>query len=182
MDGKLKSQFEKAEQLKNKMLAAIENASKEQRHFKPEKDAWSMLDVSQHLLQSEREILRQMEKYHIKNTPKANLGAKLRAALTYIVLRLPIKIKVPKAATASIFPRSGVEMEELVKEWAEIRKRMDSLLSALPSDKLDAYIFKHPLSGLFTPKMTIQFMCEHISHHLKQIERIKTNSGFVKVN
>ncbi|MFZ6666401.1 DinB family protein [Peijinzhouia sedimentorum] len=178
MHPEIKTQWEKAEKARLKMLQLIANATEAQREFVPGEDKWNMLNVAQHLIQAENGVLRQFEKFGDGKGKKANVLAGLRSLLTSLLLKSPAKIKVPKKAREAFKPFDKQGYESVKNEWGALRNQMQIWAENYPDTKANRYVFKHPVSGLLTPTQTFRFLKDHIDHHIKQIERIKNAEGF----
>ncbi|MFC2186595.1 DinB family protein [Fulvivirgaceae bacterium LMO-SS25] len=178
MHPEIKTQWEKAEKARLKMLQLIANATEAQREFVPGEDKWNMLNVAQHLIQAENGVLRQFEKFGDGKGKKANVLAGLRSLLTSLLLKSPAKIKVPKKAREAFKPFDKQGYESVKNEWDALRNQMQIWAENYPDTKANRYVFKHPVSGLLTPTQTFRFLKDHIDHHIKQIERIRNAVGF----
>jgi len=63
-------------------------------------------------------------------------------------------------------------------EWAESQKQWASFLNDFPKEKLTHIVFTHPFAGQLTLIQTLQFLREHIYHHLHQLKRIKADAAY----
>lgn len=178
MHPEIKTQWEKAEKARLKMLQLIANATEAQREFVPGEDKWNMLNVAQHLIQAESSILHQLLKFGDGKGKKANLMAGIRSMLMTLLLQSPAKIKVPKKAREAFKPFDKQDYESVKNEWDTLRNQMETWAENYPENKANRYVFKHPVSGLLTPAQTFRFLKDHIDHHIKQIERIRNAEGF----
>jgi uncharacterized damage-inducible protein DinB len=168
--------FERAEAARNTLLGMIASCPKEQQGKKPSPEAWNMIQVAEHLFNAEQGILPQLKKYGKGEGKKAGLSASFRSTLLSLFMRSPAKIKVPKAA-AGIEPKGNLDFESLNNSWNALRENIREWAVNYPTGRLGHYVFKHPVAGLMTPVQTMQFLEDHIAHHIQQIERIKKQIG-----
>jgi hypothetical protein len=180
MHPEIKTQWDKAENARQKMLQLIANATETQREYVPGEDKWNMLNVAQHLIQAEEGVLQQLEKFGNGKGKKANIMAGVRSMLTTLFMKSPAKIKIPKKAREGFRPFDKQSYESVKTEWDALRNQMKSWAENYPEAKANRYVFKHPVSGLLTPTQTFRFLKDHIDHHIKQIERIRNAESFPK--
>lgn len=177
MNNSLSKSFDALEQRKTDFWTIIEQASPEQRVYKPQPDAWCMLQVAQHILASERGTLGFMQK---RPPVKLSFGQRLRssfkASLLSIALRLPIKFKAPNVPGLS--PESVMPYEDIQQQWDEVRQNWRIFLENYPTDKLDYIVFKHPAGAKMTLSQTLDnFLYRHLEHHLQQLKRLQKVSN-----
>lgn len=176
MPNTLIEHFERAEAARATLLDMIASCPVEQQIKKPGPEAWNMIEVAEHLFNAEQGILPQLKKYGKGEGKKAGLSATLRSTILSLFMRSPAKIKVPKAA-ARIEPQGNKDFESLKESWNVLREDMNTWVHQYPHNRLGHYVFKHPVAGLLTPVQTMQFLEDHIAHHIKQIERIKKQTA-----
>lgn len=136
----------------------------------PKPGAWSVLQVMQHLIQTENGSMAYIaKKLHYKTRiPKAGIGTHLRAGLAIVYMRIPIKVKAP-AIVANI---SDVRDPKVVQqEWDEVRQHLNSCLEHFPPEYLDHAVLKHAFAGKITMAHTLRFFIEHQKRHTRQIHR-----------
>ena len=173
----IKQKFTRLEQIWNSYFQTIESATVEQRHFKPAPDKWCMLQVAQHIVGSEKGTLRFFNKYQPKNVKFADKfsGIARSLALT-IALKLPIKFKAPNIP--GLNPETTNDWEQTKAEWTVIQTELRQYFERFPPEHTNHIVFKHPFAGKFNISQTLDFLTEHATHHLHQLERIKSSPGF----
>jgi len=145
------------------LLARIDrDTTDEQRNWRPEPDAWSIVEIVQHIALATGSIFRTTR----PASGRLRWTGAVKSALLTGVLRSRIKIRAPVPA---IVPRPGVTWEE-----AQIRMKAAAARWAefVASDSFDDTAFKHPLTGRITAAQTATFVVEHFDHHVRQIDRI----------
>ena len=91
-------------------------------------------------------------------------------------MRTGIKVKAPPQAAEP--PQEGIPLAELRERWSKNRRELESFIGSLPAEKLDHRFFGHFVAGPLDYPRGVEFMAQHIGHHLRQIERIKKSPGF----
>lgn len=85
--------------------------------------------------------------------------------------RLPgLKFKAPRAVV-EITP-SLTDLEQISKEWAEVRADLKALLEKIPAGQEKKLIYKHVRAGRLNILHALKFFREHIIHHTPQIKRL----------
>lgn len=146
-------------------------------NIQPRENAWSVVQVMDHLTLAERNSVLYMKKKLSVTTSfkKANLNTFFRLLLLKVALVLPIKYKAPKVVANA---KNDNNYAQAKNAWTEVRNALRELLEQFPEQHLDSEIFKHPVAGKFTVVQALDFMQTHFNHHLKQVERIKSELNF----
>lgn len=177
MNTRLEKLFHRMEANRAALLSSLEMFSENQLAYKPTGDRWSIKEVIQHLILSEQGTHRYlMKKNQAAFLPPAGLTATLRSIGLTLFLRLPIKFKVP--SRANVVPGGDASFSQLKQEWEETRQHLRQFIAELPPERRRVLIFRHPFMGYFNIYQTLRFIEEHIRHHLRQIQRIRTGKGF----
>lgn len=174
----VEKQFKSIEEQRKNMLNEIARLSHAQQNFKPSPEAWSILQVVNHLLFSETNVVKYMQKkmQGIATVEKAGVRAKARSIMLNTFLKSPLKFKAPKAAMP--VQEEVYVFENLRRQWDETRSGFAKVLDQLNPADAEKLIFKHPISGKFNIYQTMSFLQEHIAHHIRQIQRIRNAPGF----
>ncbi len=152
----------------------IEQLSPEQLDFKPAPDSWSIRQVAHHLLTAEGNILRAARKQ--QGTSKPKLKDRFGHFMVRLVLRLGIKVKAPEGLAPPEDERLAVE--EIRERWGKNRLEIEELIAAVPEAELGGTFFRHPFAGPLDYVQGVEFMGQHITHHLRQIGRIEESPGY----
>jgi hypothetical protein len=166
-------QFEKMEIKKNNLLALLHTLPVEKYTRQPSPESWSIAQAANHIYLSERLSLAYLRKkmsypdtiptYHIRSW-----GAVMLIKFT---LWTGYKVKAPKAI--NMWEQQDIlSPEELDKKWSKVRSDLISFME----EHLPAFgshlVYNHPFAGRMTMYQTMIFFNEHMSHHLRQIDRI----------
>lgn len=173
----LHNSWKKLEAQKKHFEDSINGESLLQLEFKPAPGSWSMLQVLEHIVTTEKMSSQFLVNKALLKSRKA--GGKWhvgRALFLSLMLKSPLKFKVPKIK--GINPNGELTKETLFLEWDAGRQELYAFLEKFPEDKLDDLIFRHPVVGWLTIKETIVFFADHINHHQQQLVRIRKSSDF----
>jgi hypothetical protein len=155
-------------------LAPIRSATDQQRSFRPAPNAWSMLDVTEHLVLSEEKSLLGMLKGPPPGTTITPV-ARGRMAMVLLVMRTDLRVKVP---VARVLPTGTVALAELEARWADARQGLARCLEPLSEAEARTARFRHPIGGWVSAGTGVTFCAHHIRHHARQVRRIHRAPGF----
>ncbi len=177
---KIEKAFDAFEELRVATLNDLSKLSNEQLHFKPTPESWSIVETMHHLYLSELGTHGYMTKKLQGNDTLKKSGFKsaLNSFLLKYFLRSPMKFKLPPKAP--IVPTGDIAYGDLVEQWNLLRKDLAELFDLFDVESAEKLSFKHPVIGRINAHQTLQFLTEHFSHHLQQIERIRNHKDFPK--
>ncbi len=176
MDPKIAKKFQALENQRNDLLNELNQLTPEQLSFSPVPDRWSIEQVLYHLIQSEQGTMQYLgKKIQAEALPRAGLVSAVKSLSLTIALRSPLKFKAPQRIAP---PQQPPHYGELVREWENIRQSLGEFLEVLPRERNHSVIFRHPVIGYINIFQTLRFLQEHIAHHIKQIQRIRSAPNF----
>ncbi|MEZ4413047.1 MAG: DinB family protein [Gemmatimonadales bacterium] len=155
-------------------LAPIRAATDQQRSFRPAPGAWSMLDVTEHLVLAEEKSLLGILKGPPPGTTITPV-ARVRMAMVLLVMRTDLRVKVP---VARVLPTGTVSLAELETRWGEARRGLQQVLEPVTAAEARTARFRHPIGGWVSVGTGVAFYTAHIRHHARQVRRIRRAAGF----
>jgi hypothetical protein len=170
----LSSRLATLDEARAAFLAPIRSASDRQRSFRPAPGAWSMLDVTEHLVLAEEKSLLGMRKGPPAGTAITPL-ARVRMAMVLLVMRTDLRVKVP---VARVLPTGSVTLAELEARWVEARRGLERYLEPLTTAEARTARFRHPIGGWVPVGTGVTFYAGHIRHHARQVRRIQRAPGY----
>jgi len=142
--------------------------------FKAAPDKWSIVDVIEHLVIAEQNLLEQLA----ANVPVSTLDPGTRTPekhQTVIkVMERDIPVDVPDE---SLEPHGGLTLGEFFSQWDDIRKKLQGLLAEIKSENKDDLFYRHPYGGPLDIAETLHFFDVHFDNHLRQIDKILAQSN-----
>jgi uncharacterized damage-inducible protein DinB len=168
---KLLSKLQKIDELKAAITDNIGSQNTEQQHQNGVQESWSMIQVLSHLVTAENGVLAYIGKKMQDPSKIENNGITgiFRSLLLSILLKLPIKFKAPSALPK---PKNTETLAELKANWETNAVKFKAIIDNLPPNFEDKQIFKHPVAGKFNLEQTFDFIFDHMSHHMIQLENI----------
>ena len=152
-------------------VEALDALPPEVRTSKPSPEAWSPVEIGEHVYRSEGAVLRGLERQLDPKGERRDLGKASRAKFLALIvaLRSPKKFKVPKSASAAA--PTGMAYDEIREDWLSFPTRWEAILRSIPKDLLDVGLIRHPISGPMTLSQCLQFLAVHTVRHFKQLKR-----------
>ena len=146
--------------------------SHEELSRRPAPNAWSVLEIIQHMMIAEKGSLAYVKKKtsYPDSLNKAGISNRWRIFQMYLFLHLPIKVKAPAVVAADKF-RQDVTLETLLTEWKTNRAELNEFLENAPADWLNKLTYRHGFAGRITFDGMLLFFRDHFVRHRKQIDR-----------
>lgn len=139
---------------------------------KPANGGWSAIQVMHHLIVSEEQSLKYVQK-KLSFKPKlqrAGLREWLRARTLWFYLNVPIKFKAPAVVSDENLPEYATFADTKAR-WLQARAAWTTYLEQLPDDILQQAVYRHPLAGRLAWSGVFVFFRTHAARHTKQIRR-----------
>lgn len=149
-------------------LAALDEGT---RTARPAHDAWSPVEIGEHIYRAEAAMLRGVEKQLAAGEARKDVGPYRRGALLLLLaaMRAPIRLTVPEAARG-IVPE-GIPYDALREAWAGLDARWSAAGSAVAPDLGSTPLIRHPLAGALTFADAVRFLAAHAARHRRQLDR-----------
>jgi hypothetical protein len=170
MNTEIQNAFQQSEKIRIELGNKMSKFSDAQLNQKPLAGGWSAMQTAYHLITAETFSLGYLQKkIQAKDKVKsAGIMHSLRSALLRLFLSLPIKFKAPKIVEQVPDFKAFTEMKE---DWDKTRKGMSDLLETLTDEDVKRELFKHPLAGRMNILQMMDFFNDHLTRHIKQIEK-----------
>jgi hypothetical protein len=152
------------------LLDELQSLDTEQLEKKPLPEKWSLLEIAEHLVLAEREILQGLPDPSELVDRKRSLKNRMGYPLVMAVLRFRIPVKVP---SRGMVPRGETTIPELRRQWDESQSWLRSYVESLGPDELGRGVFRHPVTGPLTVPQTLRMGRAHLRTHLRQIRRLQ---------
>lgn len=174
MDPGLARHLHSLDRRRSELLAVVRNATPAQRAFRPAANSWSMLDVVEHLVLAEEGALLSFTK-----GPRPGSRVTLRNRLAVVLVRLYLSAGFRASVPASrIMPQGGLGLDELERRWAAVSAALRDRLAGLHGAELRAPKFRHPVAGWLPAASGFAFLVTHLTHHRRQLDRIRRSPGY----
>ncbi|MEP7011367.1 MAG: DinB family protein [Acidobacteriota bacterium] len=140
----------------------------------PAPGKWSILEIVEHLVLSEREVCRFPETAERRDRPR-RLKHRFAYFVVFLVLRFRIRVKAP---SPKMLPQGEWSLADSRREWDENLNQLRAYASGLDRKALDRAVFKHPAAGPITLSQALTLGLLHVEDHARQIGRLKAKGEF----
>lgn len=170
MRNQVQKKFAALEQRRKKILDRLASLSQDRLNYKVDPDKWSIIEVIEHLVLVEQEMVNQAS---IRGPrPQSAHAPQSREALEMVLEILERDVRVPVPA-AGMEPDGQIRLEILQKQWTQAREQLREFFLSLPPEKGNALIFSHPVAGALSVLDMLDLANVHADYHIRQIERIQ---------
>lgn len=137
--------------------------------FKAGPDKWSIVEVVEHLVIAEKDLLTQLSTNIPASTldPKAKTPEKHQTVIK--VMERDIEVDVPHE---SMEPHGRIALADFLNQWDDIREKLPGLLAEINPENEDDPVYQHPYGGPLAISDTLQFIEVHFDNHMRHIDRI----------
>ena len=151
------------------LLQHLNSLSDDVLYFKAQADKWSIVEVIEHLVVAEENMLEQLT----GATSATALDPQDRSAKNYhIVIKVmtrDIPVDVPDE---SMEPHGRFSLEELLGRWDDIRQKTRAYVNGIDPEEADNLVYRHPFAGPLDMAETLRFIDVHFDNHMRHIDRI----------
>ena len=131
---------------------------------------WSLLQVLQHLVIAERDVLQGLPEPSRLVHQKRNPLNYINYAIVLLILKWGIPVPVP---SAEMVPDGDATFQELCDQWDRNVDWFKSYIDGLNATTAGLAVFKHPVTGPLTCAQALHIGRLHLENHIRHINRIQ---------
>jgi hypothetical protein len=165
----IQEKFESLTKKRERLLQRLDSISADVLCYKAGPDKWSVVEVVEHLVIAEDDLLTQLT----TEAPSPPLDINSRTPEKYQtvikVMERDIEVDVPHE---SMEPHGRLTLDDLLNQWNNIREKLPGLLAEIHADNKDDLVYRHPYGGPLDLSETLQFIEVHFDNHMRHIDRI----------
>jgi hypothetical protein len=165
----IQEQFERLERKHKAFIDHIASLSDEVQSFKAGPDKWSVVEVVEHLVLVEKDLLTQLT----ANVPASTLDPGLKTPEKHQrvikVMQGDIPVEVPDESGQ---PRGRLTLDALLSQWADIRQKLRGLLEEITAGIQNDPVYRHPYGGPLEIADALEFVEVYVDNHLRHVDRI----------
>jgi hypothetical protein len=166
---RIKEKFGGLTDKRNELLQRLSFLSPEVLSFKVGPDKWSVVEVIEHLVMAEEDLLHQLS----TNIPTSTLDPKSKTPDRYQmvikVMEQDIEVDVPDKRAE---PRGRLTLDKLFGQWDTIRDRLPGYLAQINPENRNEMVYRHPFGGPLDVGEALHFIEVHFDNHMRHIDRI----------
>ncbi len=174
MPSQLPSRLLRLEEERRSLLADLSAWNPSDLTTRPRAGGWSALEILEHLVIAEREILAHLPDPAALTSRPRRPRHRFRYALVWLVLWLRIPVKVP---TPSMIPAGGGELADLTARWEATFAWVRTLPPTLGERVEVEALFRHPVAGPITLAQALELDRLHLRVHHRQLRRLRATLG-----
>ena len=171
----LQTRFDALEERKQMLLEELHGLEGTQLTFHPAPDAWSLLQVADHLARVEAAVVQEIRHRRSKPHARKHFRDRIGAGIVRLIFALGVRVKMP---IPQIAPGNDLPVEQTEQRWKETRQVLRQLMDEVTPATRERPAMRHPVGGPLTAAETLRFVTRHFDHHLRQIRRIRSSPAF----
>jgi hypothetical protein len=136
----------------------------------PGPNRWSLLQVVEHLVLSERLVLQGLPAPSRLVHRNQNPINRINYAIVMLILKWNIPVPVP---SPQMVPDGRIPFKKLRNMWDRNLQWLGETIAELGADAAHLAVFRHPVAGPLTPVQALRMDRLHLESHVRQINRIQ---------
>ena len=153
------------------LIDNVEKLSPERLVAKPLPGKWSVIEIVEHLVRADRDVLQDLPSPADLVDRRRGLKDRVRYPLVMFVLACHIPAKVP---SPRMLPQGGAALPDLRRQWEEMHQWLRSYAEGLDRHALTRAVFAHPIAGPLTLEQALHMGGLHLATHSRQIRRLES--------
>lgn len=174
---RLARRLDELDRLRSGCIARATALSPEALVFRPAPDQWCVAQVLHHLCRVEEVLL---QAFHEPLPPESGVPTpreRLGRLIVKGIFAFGFRVRMP---TQRVAPDEAPSLPETVRRWEEAGRQVrETLAGVLDPGKP---VMRHPVAGPLDAEGAASFLVDHLRHHLRQLERIRSAPGFPSVS
>lgn len=170
MISELRDKFERYDRTRLALLDDLANLNDDQLKRKPGPREWSILQIVQHMVLAERDVMQYLPEPKELIHRKRGLRARIFYVVVLLILRWNIRVPVP---SKRMVPDGNTSLSELCQQWDENMRWFREYVDSLGPEDLKRAVFSHPVAGPLNGPQAGTLAQYHFEAHLRQINKVK---------
>lgn len=158
------------ESQKRVLLSQVDRWSLAQLTYRPTPNAWSAIQVFDHLVKTEEGILK-LAKQGMRSPHRIGVRDHLGFLFIRKVFLTDRKVRVPASAD-QVLPQQHPAFGDVLERWRITRSDFECFQRELSPKQAASGLFKHPVAGWMGVPQITEFLFVHMVHHGYQLDRL----------
>ena len=141
--------------------------------FRPSPDGWSVAQVLHHLCLVEEFLVEILQRPSSPGPSRPTPRERLGALMVKGIFTFGVRVRMP---TQRVAPDPDPPLQETVRRWEEAGRKVRAGLEGVADPRQT--VMRHPVAGPLDAEKTVSFLRDHLRHHLRQLDRIRSTPGF----
>jgi len=168
-NARLQQRLRALDERRRALLDEVEALSADRLTARPLPGKWSILEIVEHLVLAERDVLQNLPEPSQLVGRKRDLKARISYPMVVFVLKYGIPVEVP---SPRMVPTGHASLAGLRREWDESQRWLRSYVDGLDEHGFGSAVFVHPVTGPLTVAQAIRLDQVHVETHARQIGRL----------
>ena len=156
---------------RRRLLDEVERMEPERLTAKPLPGKWSILEIVEHLVVGDREVLQGLPKPSALVDRRRRLRDRVGYRMVMFVLACHLPAKVP---SPRYLPQGQSSLPDLRRDWNEMQQWLRSYVERLDQGDPATAVFGHPIAGPMTMQQVLDMGKLHLATHTRQIRRLES--------
>ena len=171
MISELLEKFERYDRTRRTLLDELAELNDDQLRKKPGPNEWSILQIVQHMVLAERDVMQHLPEPKELIARKRGLRSRIFYVVVLFILRWGLRVPVP---SEGMLPDGNTSLSELRQQWDENLRWFRGYLDTSRPEDLQRAVFSHPIAGPLTGPQAGMLAQYHFDAHLRQIKKVKS--------
>ena len=161
-------------------IARVDGMADGQRAFRPAPDAWSPVEVAEHVWRTEKGLAWGLDRQVQAGDDRRDLGPRRPGGIDRLAAAMrsgEVRMRVPERSVPYIAPQ-GTSWDEVRAGWRAAGDEWRRVAATVPDGLADVGVLSHPVAGPLTPAEGARFAALHAEHHGHQLDRVEAADGF----
>jgi DinB family protein len=155
---------------RRRLLDEVERLEPERLTAKPLPGKWSILEIVEHLVVGDREVLQGLPDPSALVERRRGLRDRVGYRMVMFVLACHIPAKVP---SPRYLPQGQSSLPDLRRHWDAMQQWLRSYVEPLDRGDPAKAVFGHPIAGPLTMQEVLDMGKLHLATHTRQIRRLE---------
>jgi len=170
---RLQARVDELDALRSAVLHEVRELPSDAVVFRARPEAWSPAQVLHHLCLVEEYALQVFARPLSRGREGRSLKDWVGAAAVRVIFRLGLRVRMP---TQRVAPDAAPVLDLVAHRWEEAGREVRKAI--LQREGSPAPMMRHPVAGPLDPFQTAGFLLDHLRHHRRQLQRIRSTPGF----
>ena len=160
-------------------IARVDALTDDQRAFRPAPDAWSPVEIAEHLWRTEKGFAWVLDRQIQAGDGRRDLGPRDPDGMARLTraMRSGERMKMPPQSARHIAPQ-GLPWAEVRAGWRATADEWRRVAATVPDALAAVGLFGHPIAGPMTAAEGARFAALHAEHHGRQFDRVEADAAY----
>jgi hypothetical protein len=160
----IQKRFAALESRRKKILNQLETLPQDRLNVKPGTDMWFIVEVIQHLVLVEQEMVKQAITHPVPRDSERSPRSREALEMVLEILERDVRVDVP---SANMEPDGQIILDALPNQWEESRAQLSRYFERLQKENVETLVFSHPAAGSLNALDMLDLANVHADYHIR---------------